>query len=43
MNDCKCGCASLVLVVHSLSLFLNKSLLQSLGRLLVEYFPFKLS
>jgi hypothetical protein len=39
MNDCKCSCTSLVVVVHSLSIFLNKSLLQTLGRLLVEYLP----
>jgi hypothetical protein len=28
MNDYKCSCVSLVVVVHSLSTFLNKSLIQ---------------
>jgi hypothetical protein len=40
MNNYKCNCASLVVVVHSLHIFLEQiPLFKALGRLLVEYLP----
>jgi hypothetical protein len=40
MKDYKCNCAYLVVVVHSLHIFLEQiPFFKALGRLLVEYLP----